>query len=66
MYLLRDVDCYEFLKSIDNKRISTTEKLDEAIIFDTKEQAKTLKNYIELENQSLDFEILEIKFEVVE
>lgn len=66
MYLLRDEDDYDFIKSIDNKSILTTRDLKEAIMFDAIEKAKALKNYIELENECYDLEIVEIEFNVVE
>ena len=66
MYLLRDEDDYDFIKSIDNKSILTTRDLKEAIMFDDIEKAKVLKNYIELENEHYSLEVVEIEFNVVE
>lgn len=66
MYLLRDEDDYDFIKSIDNKSILTTRDLKEAIMFDDIEKAKALKNYIELENEHYSLEVVEIEFNVVE
>ena len=66
MYLLRDEDDYDFIKLIDNKNILTTRDLKEAIMFDDLEKVKALKNYIELEKEYYDLEIVEIEFNVVE
>ncbi len=65
MYLLRDSDEYDFIKSIDNKSILTTRDLKEAIIFDDTEKPKALKQYIELENPNYELEVVEIEFKVI-
>ncbi len=65
MYLLRDSDEYDFIKSIDNKSILTTRDLKEAMIFDDTAKPKALKQYIELENPNYELEIVEIEFKVI-
>lgn len=65
MYLLRDENDYDFISLIDSTRILTTRELREAIIFDDIEKAKKLKDYIELENEHYDLEIVTIQFEKV-
>lgn len=65
MYLLRDSDEYDFIKSIDNKSILTTRDLKEAIIFDDTAKPKALKQYIELENPNYELEVVEIEFKVI-
>lgn len=65
MYLLRDSDEYDFIKSIDNKSILTTRDLKEAMIFDDTAKAKALKQYIELENPNYELEVVEIEFKVI-
>lgn len=65
MYLLRDENDYDFISLIDSTRILTTRELREAMIFDDIEKAKKLKDYIELENEHYDLEIVTIKFEEV-
>ena len=65
-YLLRDSNDMDFIKSIDNTSILTTRDLKEAMIFDDIEKAKALKNYIEMENDNYDLEIVEIEFKEVQ
>ena len=64
MFLLRNENDYDFIKSIDNISILTTTDLKEAMIFDDIEKAKVLKNYIEMENENYDLEIVEIEFKI--
>lgn len=65
MYLLRDSNDMDFIKSIDNERILTTRDLKEAIIFDDTAKPKALKQYIELENPNYELEVVEIEFKVI-
>lgn len=65
MYLLRDSENSDFIKSIDNISILTTKDLKEAMIFDNLEKANALREYIELENSYYDLEIVEIQFKEV-
>lgn len=65
MYLLRDENKFDFIKSIDNTSILTTEDLKDAIIFDDVAKAKILKDYIELENSCYELEIVEIDFKSI-
>lgn len=65
MYLLRDENDFDFIKSIDNTSILTTNDLKDAIIFDNAVKAKILKDYIELENSCYELEIVEIDFKSI-
>ena len=68
MYVLRDTN-FDYLKLIDNKRIHTTSKLEEAIIFDEQLEAQKLLEFINIYMSSCyydDFSISEIVFKDVE
>ena len=67
MYVLKYGDGY--LKNIDNKDIFTTEKLRETIIFEEKEEAQELLDFINVYNKGYydgDYTIYEIDFKEVE
>lgn len=66
MYLLRDADDYDFLKSIDNIEIKHTENLNSAITCSSLEEAKALKQYIKLVQGDDYFDIVEVEFKEVE
>lgn len=65
-YLLRDSQDMDFIKSIDNISILTTRDLKEAMIFDSIDKAKKLREYIESENQDYELEVVEIEFKEVD
>lgn len=65
MFVIRDEDC-EFIEYINGDTINTTRNLKHAIICNTIEEAKALKQYINIVNEYMELDIMEIVFKEVE
>ena len=65
MFILRDED-FNFIECISGNTIETTTDLQKAIIFESIEEAKALKNYINISHSYLELDIVEIQFKEVE